>query len=104
MAGALSRRPGMQASVAAAVSVSKPVWMEAVTASYEGDTKATELFTQIAISPDFHSEYSIRNGVLLYKDRKYVGNCTALRANLLQLYHDSAIGGHSGVEPTYLRL
>lgn len=86
-ADAPSRRPGMQASVAV-VYVSKPVWMEVLAASYEGDSKATELFTQIAISSDVHLGYFIKNEVLLFKDKMYVGKCTALRANLLQLYHN----------------
>lgn len=33
-----------------------------------------------------------------------MGKSTDLRQQLLELYHGSATGGHSGVQPTYLRL
>lgn len=75
--------------------------------SYEGDEHAIALFSQPpAIISTAHEGYAIKKGLLYYKDRLYVGCGGKLRAHLLALalYHDSNLGGHSGIQATYLKL
>jgi len=41
-----------------------------------------------------------RNGLLLYKDRVYIPSNPAIRAELLQRYHDDLLAGHFGINKT----
>lgn len=54
--------------------------------------------------PDNHPHHSIKDGVLLYKDRALVPAESALQQLLLAEFHNSAIGGHAGIQRTYARL
>lgn len=44
--------------------------------------------------------YKLNDGLLLYKERLYVGSNTGLKQKLLELYHATALGGHSGINAT----
>nr|ADB85290.1 putative retrotransposon protein [Phyllostachys edulis] len=87
-----------------AISAVTPVWILEVLASYEGDEKCRDLITQISISPTAQPNYSLKNGILRYKGRLYIGSNTGLKRQLLVTFHDSALGGHSGGRVTYQRL
>lgn len=47
---------------------------------------------------------SLTNGLLRYKNRIWVGKNAQLHLRLLHACHSSAIGGHSGIPVTYIRL
>ncbi|KAK8949103.1 hypothetical protein KSP39_PZI005439 [Platanthera zijinensis] len=51
-----------------------------------------------------YPKYLWQQGALTRKGRLVVGNNAALRTRIFQLYHDSALGGHSGITATYKRL
>lgn len=84
-------------------SVVVPSWKQHLEHSYEGDLKATKLIQQLSTAPTALNNYQLKNGVLFYKNRMYVGASTTLR-QLLETYHNSLVGGHSGVHATYLLL
>ena len=46
----------------------------------------------------------MQNGLLLYKDKIFLGLCDALKAVVLQQVHDSPLGGHSGFLKTLHRV
>lgn len=48
--------------------------------------------------------YFVRRGSLMYKDRLVVSKSSPLIPKLLQILHDLAVGGHSGVLRTYKRI
>lgn len=50
------------------------------------------------------SFYSWRNGLLFYKNRVVVPPNSDLTCQILQEFHDSPCGGHSGVLRTYKRI
>lgn len=50
------------------------------------------------------SKYTVRDGVILYKGRVWVGSNAAMKQQILQATHSSATGGHSGVQATYAQL
>jgi hypothetical protein len=41
--------------------------------------------------------FSWNQGLLKYKDRIWVGSSPELQVKLIATFHDSAIGGHSGI-------
>lgn len=42
-------------------------------------------------------------GILRYKSRLYIGSNTAVKNRILASIHSSAVGGHSGIQATYMR-
>lgn len=87
-----------------AMTLSTPAWLQEISASYQGDTESLDLIALLSITPTAKPPYSLAKGVLKYKDKVVVGNEKELRIKLLQTFHDSAWGGHSGILGTYNRL
>jgi transposase InsO family protein len=87
-----------------AVSEIVPLWVDDLKESYEGDQWVTELLQKVPLDPEKYKDYSIRNGLLLFKGRIVVGQNKGWREKLIRQIHESGIGGHSGILPTYKRL
>lgn len=49
-------------------------------------------------------EYSRRDGLIMHKGRLFLGKNSMLKRTTLQEFHETPIGGHAGVERTYIRL
>lgn len=84
-----------------AITQAVPVWMEQVTSTYE---KCLELITQLSIDSNAVPTYSFSNGILRYKSKIHVGSTGMLRHQLVQNFHNSVFGGHSGERATLNRL
>lgn len=100
-ADALSR---MQQLNALTTTVIVPQWITEVAASYSTDPKCHELESHLHIAPQSHPPYTLKGGILRYKDHIVVGAGNTLREQLLVSFHDSALGGHSGERATYQRM
>lgn len=98
---ALSRAPPGQL---VAVSVSQPQWVEEVILSYDGDDHAKDLLTKLSLDSAAVPNFSLRDGLLHYKSRIWVGQNIELQSKLILAVHDTALGGHSGISVTYSRL
>lgn len=48
--------------------------------------------------------FSIRNGLILFKDRYFISQTSKLIPKLLNEFHNSTLGGHSGIERSIKRL
>lgn len=103
VADALSRK-SMHDSTCAAISTSTPVWIQSVLDGYQQDSQALSLIAKLAIDPQAVSNYTLVDGVLRYKNRIWVGANHPLQLQLIKACHSSALGGHSGIPVTYLRL
>lgn len=101
VADALSR---IQQSNALTTTVIVPQWITEVIASYSHDPKCQELESHLHIAPQPQSPYTLKAGILRYKDRLVIRAGTNLRTQLLVSFHDSAMGGHSRERATYQRL
>jgi hypothetical protein len=88
---------------AQAISVCRPDWVQEVLNSYITDTAMTDLFQQLTIKSPNEQGYSLENGLIKYKGRLVIGENLALQTKLLATLHNSAIGGHSGIQATYQR-
>lgn len=86
------------------MSVSVPQWCDAVIQSYQSDPYAMDLLTKLSVSPASVPHFSLRDGLLRFKDRVWVGANHALRQQILRAMHNSVVGGHSGIPVTLRRL
>ncbi|KAF8394014.1 hypothetical protein HHK36_020216 [Tetracentron sinense] len=80
-----------------------PTWVADIKQSYTLDPKVQQLLTELQNAQNPKSHYSLRNGLLLYKGRIYVGQLDSLRTRILNLIHDSPAAGHSGYQKTLHR-
>ena len=51
-----------------------------------------------------NSRFSVKNGMLHYKNRLVLSKTSSLIPAMLHTFHDSIVGGHSGFLRTYKRL
>jgi hypothetical protein len=96
-ADALSRRDEEEISLAV---ISYPTfdWLQKVKSSYLTDPEMNELLQKFQTGVLPSSKFSIRDDILLYKHRLYVG--LTLREQVLHFVHASPIAGHSGYDKT----
>ena len=78
-----------------------PSWLEDVKASYTNDPKAQDLFTKLAILACSDPHFTLHQGLLRYKGRIWIGSDLTLQHKILEAFHCSAVGGHSGFPATY---
>lgn len=83
VADALSRKPSQEADMLHAPhlthSSKAPAWMNSIIESYEEDIRAFELLKLLAVDPNAAPRDKLQNGILLYKDKKFVGLHTSLK-------------------------
>jgi hypothetical protein len=102
VADALSRRG--QPEELSAVSAPVPSWLHDIKVSYESDTRAKELLTKLAVSQHAEPHFSLQQGLLRYKGRIWIGDAATLQHKIIEAFHSSAVGGHSGFPVTYRRI
>jgi hypothetical protein len=78
--------------------------VEEVIASYALDENSKSLLSKLSIEPTAVPHYTLQNGLLRYKNTIWVGANHELQLKLMQACHNSALGGHSGVQVTYMRM
>jgi hypothetical protein len=85
-------------------SVCKPAWLQEVLNSYTTDPHSTALLQELAVHSLNGQGFSLDHGLIKYKGRLFIGENLALQTKLISSLHDSAIGGHSGVQASYQRI
>ncbi|KAJ3698695.1 hypothetical protein LUZ61_002400 [Rhynchospora tenuis] len=107
VADALSRVQGqnwvLKSEIGELGSVSELLpWIQELTQSYQGDPWIEELKQKANFDSTQPSPvHTIHQGVIRFKGRICVGNVGDWRQKILQSLHDTAIGGHSGINATY---
>jgi len=86
------------------VSVVQPTWIQEVLNSYTTDSYAQTLLAQLAVHSPNTTSYSLKDGLIRYQDKLWVGQNSALQTKIIAAFHSSPIGGHSGVYATYQRI
>lgn len=103
-ADALSRKPFDGQSVLA-TSLVQPLWLDEVASSYLADPFAQTLLQQLAVASDHTSgSFQLHNHLIRKKGRIWVAAVPSLQLKIIQAFHDSPLGGHSGAPVTYQRL
>jgi hypothetical protein len=101
-ADALSRALDMHTTMA--ITTALPKWITDVTNSYATDTYYKELIAKLTVDSTATPNYTLKNGILCYKQKLVVGSDTALQTQIITSLHDSAFGAHSGETATYHRV
>ena len=85
------------------ISFPSPTWIEELKASYANDPGMQKIFQSIQDGTTSTGKFSVTNGLLLYKGCIYLGDRCKLKGKVLELVHDSPLGGHSGFLKTLHR-
>jgi hypothetical protein len=106
VADALSRKSlhTSQCEDLMAISISTPQWVNEVLAGYQQDPFSLALVAKLTIDPKADSNFTLKNGLLRYNGRIWIGHNLSLQNKLLHECHSSSLGGHSGVPVTYARM
>jgi hypothetical protein len=99
VADALSRKDTLMA-----ISIVQPSWTEDIELSYAQDTLCQDLIAHATAGTALPSNYTFQSGILRYKGRIVVGSDNVLKNKLLDTFHSSPLGGHSGIRASYQRI
>lgn len=102
-ADALSRR-NHDAPQILAMSVASPKWITDVLQSYIDDPVASGLISRLSIDPQAVPNFTLRNGIMRFKNKIWIGAAPSLHHRIISSLHDSPVGGHSGIPVTLRRL
>lgn len=105
VADALSRRPEPEPNTATltAMTFCQPLLFKQLLHFYSSHLVGKHLMAKFCQSePD--ASFSVKNGVLYYRDQLFIPEETNLRKSLIEEFHSSPVGGHSGVKGTLHRL
>ncbi|KAA3452986.1 Transposon Ty3-G Gag-Pol polyprotein [Gossypium australe] len=75
-----------------------------ILASYADDTKLSQLCMAVQEQPQLHSKYSWHGNFLRRRGKIVVGKDIALCKQIFSLFHESALGGYSGIHATRHRI
>jgi len=98
-ADALSRQPADTSLLA--VFVSTPRWLEIIIDGYQQDPSTQQLLTELALTGTNDKGFSLKGGIIKYKNRIWLGHHTEAQHAVLLALHSSGLGGHGGVTATY---
>jgi hypothetical protein len=88
----------------AAITTVTPAWTEDVENTYRQDTVCQQLIAQLTAGTTPPPHYTFSSGIIRYKGRIVIGLDNVFRNKLLDTFHSSPIGGHSGIRATYQRI
>jgi len=99
LADALSRIPSKEFYALTTSTISTTI-MQEIVQSYDNDPIIQTLIHELQQSPASHPHYTWVNGYLNRKEKVVVGNNQELRGKLISMFHNSTMGGHSGMMVT----
>ncbi|WVZ90589.1 hypothetical protein U9M48_036876 [Paspalum notatum var. saurae] len=103
VADALSRHPNAPLQCAAVTTVT-PQWISQVQDGYPLDPDTMTILSKLSIDPQAVPGFELQNGILRFHKRIWIGHNPSLQQQLLSACHASAVGGHSGIPVTYMRM
>ena len=95
---------GLNQQLSMAISTVKFDFIEVLRRENHTLPNLLEIHTRLQDPVANASPFSSLNGLLLYKGRLVVGKDSSLKKLLLKEFHETPIGGHAGIQQTYLRL
>lgn len=94
---ALSRQHHVMESCLA-MSSETPLWITEVASSYAQDAVASAMITKLVVDENTVANYSWNDGLVCYKNRIWVEFLPELQHQLIEVFHTTSIGGHSGIQ------
>ena len=94
---ALSRKEGEEGASSSActlciISFPTPTWIAELKDSYESNPNLHQLLQDFQIGREIPKEFTMQNGLLLYKGRIYLGPNSHLKSSVLHYVHNSPLG------------
>jgi hypothetical protein len=68
------------------------------------DTEFQQFLAKVQSQPDDYTDFAILDGLLFFKGKLFIPPNSPLKQALLEEFHSSTIGGHSGIHRTFGRL
>lgn len=104
VADALSRV--LEASTGLCATVSSPIFplFNQLQQFYAAHPAGKQLLTKLCESSTMQRNFSYRAGILYFHERIFIPQEAAIIPSLLEEYHSSPLGGHSGIKATISRL
>ena len=103
VADALSRVSSHEIASLAVSAVSSTLNQQ-ILSSYEDDQGIQKIIQDLQRDPASHSSFIWEKGQLRRKGKLVVGRNFELLSQILQIFHSSGLGGHSGIHATYQRI
>lgn len=100
---ALSRKCSLNDGELLAVSTSVPAWLADIATGYKADVHSSRILAELSMGNTKHRKFTLKDGILRYDGRIWVGTNATVQQQILQSMHSSAVGGHSGVQVTYCK-
>ncbi len=98
---ALSRREGWSTEATlSAIFVPVVDWMDNLKLQYQQDSELLKLFNQWQSNILNSQKFSMRQGLLFFKNRIHVGRAVHLQLQVLNFVHYDSVAGHLGYERT----
>jgi hypothetical protein len=97
---ALSRRSHGEV-LCCSISVVQPKWCQSICDGYLLDEEAKRLLSKLTLSSEAATHFSLREGLIRYKDRIWLGSNVTMQHTMLHAMHSSPVGGHSCFPITY---
>ncbi|MCI25617.1 hypothetical protein A2U01_0046808, partial [Trifolium medium] len=88
------------------LTITIPHWdfIQQLKQSFLADVTLQELMKQVQESPSSHPGYQVIQDLLFFHGKLYIPPNSPIKQLLLEEYHSSPIGGHSGIQKTLGRL
>jgi hypothetical protein len=87
-----------------ALSEWRPQWLQEVLNSYATDPAAQLKLQKLTLSSPDEQGYELKDGLIHLVGHIWIGENSALQTKLINAFHSSTLGGHSGILATYQRL
>jgi hypothetical protein len=88
------------------MAISIPHWefMDKLKAELASNTAFQTLLSQVIADLTSYPHFKALEGLLFFKRKLYIPSDSAFKSILLEEFHSSTLGGHSGIHKTYGRL
>jgi predicted metal-dependent hydrolase len=60
--------------------------------------------SKLALASPDEEGYVLEQGIIHLRGRIWIGSNSALQTKLINTFHSTAVGGHSGIQATYQRI
>nr|GEY56852.1 Ty3/gypsy retrotransposon protein [Tanacetum cinerariifolium] len=101
VADALSR---VDTPISLAISTPTTTWLHALRKYFATDSVGKTVWKKISDQPQQNVTYTLSDGLIYVGNRLFIPNEPAIRTCLLQEFHSSPLGGHSGIKANVKRL
>ena len=87
-----------------AISRCQPAWITAITNAYKQDDQSQSLLQRLAICTEENDPFTLKDGVIRRHGKIWLPANSELHDRIIQEFHATPMGGHSGIPVTLRRL